>query len=370
MPVSLRAPFLTALAVLVAATPASATKYAAEFLKSQVGARAIGMGGAFVAVSDDATAPYWNPAGMVYLPYKEILPQHIERFGNLVNQDYLGAVFPLGGAKGHEQALGLAVLRSAVDDIPVTPRPGDLRPGIDFIDGGADGDISTNDPGNLDGKWEPGERLLDLNLYQASSSDLAVLLSYARHRGMHWAFGGSVKFVRQSIPDTIPGEHVTSFGAGLDAGLEYMPTDAITIGVVAHDLTTTYLSWSNGTRELVVPTIDTGVAFNFYPAERHAITWATDFGWQFENRQTASNIVLGAVTADLRTGVEYWYRSTLALRTGINGKDLTFGAGLRYRHIGVDYAAQLNRFFASNSPAFPDDQDLDATQIVSASYSW
>ena len=370
MSVPLRASLAVAVAAMIAASPASADKYAAEFLKSPVGARAVGMGGAFVAVSDDATAPYWNPAGMVYLPYKEVLPQHTERFGSLVKADYLGAVLPLGGAKGHEQALGLGILRSAVDDIPVTPRPGDLRPGVDFIDGGADGDISTSDPGNLDGVWEPGERLLDLNLYRASSSDLAVLLSYARHRGMHWAFGGNLKFVRQSIPDTLPGQHVTSFGAGLDAGLEYMPGDAVTIGVVAHDLTTTYLSWSNGTREIVSPTIDTGVAFNFYPAERHALTWATDLGWQFDNRQTASNIVLGTVTADLRTGLEYWYRSTLALRAGVNSKDLAFGAGLRYKHIGVDYAAQLNRFFGSDSKAFPNDQNLESSQLVSASYSW
>ena len=37
---------------------------AAQFLKIGVGARAIGMGGAFVAVADDATAIYWNPAGI------------------------------------------------------------------------------------------------------------------------------------------------------------------------------------------------------------------------------------------------------------------------------------------------------------------
>ena len=33
-----------------------------------VGARAAGMGGAFVAVADDATAPYWNPAGLPGIP--------------------------------------------------------------------------------------------------------------------------------------------------------------------------------------------------------------------------------------------------------------------------------------------------------------
>jgi hypothetical protein len=369
-----RAPraILLALAIAISAAPAHATKYAGEFLKIPVGARAIGMGGAFVAVSDDATAPFWNPAGLIYLPYKEVLPMHAEQFGSLVNHDYLGGVFPLGGPKGRQQALGVGLIRLAVDDIPVTPRAASLRPGIDFWDYGTDNDEGTVDANGTqgNGKWDPGERLLDLDLYQASSSDMALLLSYARQRGPHWAFGGSFKFVRQSIPDTLPGEHVTSFGAGVDAGVVFMPTDAITLGAVAHDLTTTYLSWSNGTRELVVPTLDLGSAFHFFPAERHSLTWAVDLSWGFDDRQLDSEIKLGSITADLRTGLEYWYRNTLALRSGVNGKDLAFGAGVRYKHVGVDYAASLNRFFASNTDGFPSDQDLDPTHLVSASFSW
>jgi len=363
---------LLAAALLTLPDHAHATKYAGEFLKLQLGARAIGMGGAFTAVADDATAPYWNPAGMVYLPYKEVQATHSERFGELVNHDYIGGVFPLGSKKngGGGQAVGLGLIRLGVDDIPVTPRPGDLRAGTDFIDGGADGDISTNDPGNLDGQWQPGERLLGLDLYRASSNDLALLLSYARQKGPHWAFGGNVKFTRRSLPDTIPGEHVTSFGAGIDAGVLYMPMDAATISLVVHDLTTTYMSWSNGTREYVIPTIDTGVAFNFYPAERMSLTWALDLGWNFEDRGYDAEIRLGAVTADLRTGLEYWYRNTAALRAGVNGHDLAFGAGLRYKHFGVDYAASLSRFFTNDAPDFPDDQNLDTTHLISGSYSW
>ncbi len=38
---------------------------AAQTVWESVGVRALGMGGAFVAVADDATAVYWNPAGLV-----------------------------------------------------------------------------------------------------------------------------------------------------------------------------------------------------------------------------------------------------------------------------------------------------------------
>lgn len=357
---------------ILAPGPASATKYAGEFLKLQVGARALGMGGAFTAVADDASAPWWNPAGMVYLPYREVLPQHAEKFGNLVNQDYLGAVFPLGGPPAHRSALGIAVLRSAVDDIPITPRPEDLVPIIDFDDYGLDNNPGTNDFGNADGIWEKGERLHipQSEIYLASSSDMALFTSFAHQHGTHWAYGGTIKFVRQSIPDILPGKHVTSFGAGLDGGLLYMPTDAVTIAGVVHDLTTTYLAWSNGSREIVSPTIDTGSAFNFYPASHHALTVALDLGWGFEGRSLDSELKLGKVTAEVRTGIEYWYNNVFALRSGANGKDLTFGAGVRYKQIGVDYAANLHRFLASSDKSFPNDQNLDTTHLVSASYSW
>jgi hypothetical protein len=357
---------------LVLAAPASATKYAGEFLKIQVGARALGMGGAFTAVADDATAPYWNPAGMVYLPYREVIPQHQEKFGNLANHDYLGGVWPLGGPKGRNAAFGVGIVRFAVDDIPITKRPGALLPGIDFLDYGVDGDESTPDAGQADGVWQRGERLLldSEDLYMASSSDLAVMLSYARQRGERWAYGGNLKFVRQSIPDTLFGQHVTSFGAGLDAGVMYMPSDAVTLGAVFHDLTTTYLVWSNGTRELIAPTLDTGAAFTFHPADRHALTWAVDLAWGFERRAYDAELSLGGQTWDVRTGLEYWYHSVLALRTGVNAKDLAFGAGLRYKQVGVDYAAQLHRFFAADDKQFPGDTNLDLTHLVSASFSW
>jgi hypothetical protein len=363
---------LAALLALTVALPAGATKYAGEFMKIPVGARAVGMGGAFSALADDATSPFWNPAGLVYLPYREAFLQHAEQFGSLVNHDFGAVVFPLGSTDDRRSAFGLSLTRVGVDGIPVTPRPGGLVPDRDFKDYGRDNDQSTSDPGQSNGVWDPGERLLltSDDLFFASSSDLALQVSYARQRGHHLAWGAAVKFVRQSLPDTLFGEHVTSFGAGLDAGMVYMPNDAITLSTVIHDATTTYLTWSNGTRESVWPSIVMGCGINFFPAPHHALTWGTDLSWDLEGRDLDSQLHLGGLNADLRAGLEYWYRSTLALRSGVSGKDLAFGAGVRYRHFGVDYAASLNRFFAADDPAFPEDRGLDATHLVSASFSW
>jgi hypothetical protein len=362
---------ISSLAISLLVSPAWATKYAGEFLKIHVGPRAIGMGSAFTAVADDGTAPYWNPAGMVYLPYREVIFQHSEKFGSLANHDYASVVFPLGGARGREQALGVSFVRLGVDDIPITPRPGGLKPG-DWLDYGTDNDPTTPGNGQGNGVWDPGERLLltSDDLFLASASDMAGMVSYARHHGTHWTYGGNLKFVRQSLPDTIPGQHVTSFGAGLDAGVMFMPTDAVTLGATLRDITTTYLAWSNGTRELIVPTLQTGVALNFFPAEKHALTYALDLDWGFERRKADSQLKLGGQTWDVRTGLEYWYANLLALRTGVNGKDLTFGAGIRYKQVGIDYAASLHRFFATDDPDFPDDTNLDATHIVGLGVSW
>src|SRR5215813_2504455 len=51
------------LVCLLAATPAAAQIY------ESVGIRATGMGGAFVAVADDSTATWWNPAGLAIGPF-------------------------------------------------------------------------------------------------------------------------------------------------------------------------------------------------------------------------------------------------------------------------------------------------------------
>ena len=56
--------------VVLSAAPAGAQIF------ESVGTRAQGMGGAFVAVADDATASWWNPAGLASGATLNILYEH------------------------------------------------------------------------------------------------------------------------------------------------------------------------------------------------------------------------------------------------------------------------------------------------------
>jgi hypothetical protein len=60
-------PFLCAVALIII----TATNTSAQIVES-VGNRALGMGGAFVAVAADSTATWWNPAGLATGPYSDI----------------------------------------------------------------------------------------------------------------------------------------------------------------------------------------------------------------------------------------------------------------------------------------------------------
>jgi len=66
----------------------------AQFLKIGVG-RGAAMGEAFVAISDDASATFWNPSGLGTLTSREITLQHNEWIAD-IKHDYIAAVLPLG----------------------------------------------------------------------------------------------------------------------------------------------------------------------------------------------------------------------------------------------------------------------------------
>ena len=88
-------------------------KYGADFLSGGVGARALGMGGAYVALAQDVNSGYWNPAGLSHLAYPEFAYMHAERFAGIVTFDYGSVAFPINA----NSTLGISFFRSGVNDI-------------------------------------------------------------------------------------------------------------------------------------------------------------------------------------------------------------------------------------------------------------
>lgn len=296
-------------------------KFAAEFLKIGVGARALGMGGAFVAIADDASAAYWNPAGLSLLTQREGLLMHASQFGNVVAQNTGTFVLPLDGAR--RSSIGISVLHLSVDDIRVTK---DAKIGVD----------------------ENGHPILDPSrIYLDSAYDLGLFLTYGKEINPAWRWGVNIKLVRQSLVNS-----GSSFGIGADLGLMYQPDERLRLGARLADATTTAIFWDSGLKETVSPTLILGVAATQpLDALSGALTVAVDVGLGFES-QDGDQFRSGAVSGNVQAGAEYWYKETVALRLGADAGNFTAGAGVRWEQFGVDYAFM--------------DHDLDGTHRVSA----
>lgn len=83
---------------------------AAPFLEIEAGSRALGMGGAFVAVANDVTALYWNPAGIARLKKSGVIFEHVDWLAG-TSYNYAALAMPLGpvGALGISfTSLGMA----------------------------------------------------------------------------------------------------------------------------------------------------------------------------------------------------------------------------------------------------------------------
>ena len=67
---------------------------AAKFLSIEVGSNAVGMGGAYTSIANDATAMYWNPAGLSFHDTKEVYFNHANWIAD-ISFDYFGITFPM-----------------------------------------------------------------------------------------------------------------------------------------------------------------------------------------------------------------------------------------------------------------------------------
>lgn len=293
----------------------SQDKYAGEFMSIGVGGRPLGMGGAYVALVNDVTSGYWNPALLSKIEYPQFSLMHDERFGSLVNYDY-GAV---GIPFGKDASIGLSVIRMGIDDIPDTRNA--------YVDGRIDPNLVT----------------------RFSTTDYAFYLTYAKKQTDDFSYGANLKVIRRNIAEE------SAWGLGFDIGVSYNINNKIFFGANLQDITTTYLSWSTGKKETITPTAKLGSAYKI-PFFDGTLTPAMDFDVRFENRRESANANLGPVSFDMHAGIEYSFRDMFAIRTGYNDiGNLTLGAGVKLPKLNIDYS------FAK----FDGDADLGNTHRIS-----
>jgi hypothetical protein len=285
-------------------------KYAGEFMAIGVGGRALGMGGAFVALANDVTAGYWNPAGLAQLTYPQVALMHAEQFGGLINHDYGAVAIPFGVSA----SLGVSVVRVGVDDIPDTRNAG----------------VDVN--GNLTYDLSQFSRTDPNRVTYFNAADWAFYLTYAKKHSEQFSYGANLKFIRRDL-----GDHGAT-GVGFDIGLWYSPLENLVLGANVQDVTTTLLAWDTGRNELVSPTLKVGSAY-FIDALGGRLAPAVDCDLRFENRRSASMAHVGPVSLDLHLGGEFQFKQLVALRIGYSDvKQLTLGAGLRLPRLTIDYS--------------------------------
>ena len=132
---------------------------AAQFLKIGVGARAMGMGGSFVAHADDIYSLYWNPAGLTKVEAVTISAVQTQWFAD-ISHNFFGFVLPVDGSS----AIGAQVITLNMDEIEIT---------------------TIDDPHGTN------------EFYDAS--DLAIGLSYAKRLTNYFALGVTGKYIQQKI---------------------------------------------------------------------------------------------------------------------------------------------------------------------------
>ncbi len=329
---SARQPDISHLALLVVVFAlifpgnAAATKYAGAFMENGGGARALGMGGAFTAVADDPSTTFWNPAGLATLSERELLLMHSERFGDLIDRDFVAYTQPVNWSifGGEQAGIGISVIRLGVDDIPFTDHLWDQL------------DTNPRD-GVVDDDELRGLLTLQDQIEYKSDQEFALMFSYGEQLGS-WQAGATIKFVRQSVGP------YSSLGFGADiAFLRPAIWKRLDFGIKFQDITTTYLSWSTGRNELITPAVVPGLAWNQPLTDWNMnFVLAASLETRFDNRRDADEYWGGSASANPHLGLEVGFSGKVFLRggydSGFSEGNLTAGVGFRINPLTVDYA--------------------------------
>jgi hypothetical protein len=311
----------------------AARKYSNEFMNIGVDAAALGMSSAVTSHTGDVNSGYWNPAGLVHVEDNQLALMHSSYFANIANYDYIAFAKPLDD----KSAIGISVIRFAVDDILNTTQLIDTQGNINF------------------------DRI---SLF--STADYGVTFSYARKLPLNGLnYGVNAKVIRRII-----GDFASSWGVGLDFGIQFESDNKWQFGVMARDITTTYNSWSINedefetirnavegqnqdlpeTTEITIPKLQIGVSKLIEFHYDYTLLASANLNVRFaENNDIISTSFASINPA---AGFEFGYNNLVYLRGGVgnfqnelqidDSEQLTFqpslGLGFKYKGIHVDYA--------------------------------
>jgi len=249
--------------------------------RNGVGARALAMGGAFVAVADDATAVCWNPAGLAQLGDTRLAGMSTDLYGLGITHQYVGAVTSFANL-----GIGLGWERAAIDG-QVVDGTGGLGSSFTWTEQAIVGSLATN------------------------VMDIAMA-------------GANVKYY---MADSGLGDSASGFG--FDLGLLVSLGDMFVIGVNAKDLAGSSLEWDGGATDVISGVYKAGLAMNL---AEDMLVLAADVDFD------------GSSLGDTHVGVEFNVIDELALRGGVVLTDdfqeyyFTVGAGINVAGLYVDAA--------------------------------
>jgi len=314
-------------------------KFVNEFLNIGVGARAHGMFGSVVAHVDDASAGYWNTAGLTQIDAPlQISAMHTNWFGGIANYDYLSIAKKFSGERN--AAGGFTIIRMGVDNIPNT---------LNLI--GPDGTVNYD------------------RIKTFSTSDYAAILSYARDMNAegNLSVGGNIKVINRSI-----GSFGTAWGFGADIGAQWRG-EKFSFGASARDITTTFNAWSFNlteeeklvfqqtdndipvsSTELTLPRLIVGAAFH---TTKGKMSYLAEADLNISSNGTKAGVFSGNnLSIDPTIGIEAGFADRVFVRAGIGNiqsvinpsaldqieRTLEFqpniGMGLKLGRLKVDYA--------------------------------
>ncbi len=269
-----------------------------------VGAKALGMGGAFVGVANDVTASYWNPSGLCQLDRKQLSFMHAETFGSLLNHDFIAFALPLKENLSNS-TIAFSLLRLGGGGIKIT----DLeKRGVDISD---------------------SNRVVLLR--EESHADYAFLFSYAHPIRPNLFWGANLKIIYRHLVNN------SAFGLGADLSFLAKPYHFLSLGANLMDINPTVLYYDNGTPETITPTTKFGLGIK-HEIKDFSFLFASDADVRYEGRKFSAQYWIGEISWDMHYGVEILYRKNLAARLGFDQGDFTAGAGFLIRQFGLDIA--------------------------------